>query len=110
MIRDADDIASNKALRRGDQVKITVELAREEAVEWHEHKRRVLAACREGGLDIFGIDCTVKASRRERVKLDEGAKANRPQDILEAFCSNEGIASNIKQAGLELLNDGSGNP
>jgi hypothetical protein len=103
LIRDADDIANNKALRRGDQVKITVELAREEAVEWHEHKRRVLAACREGGLDVFGIDCTVKASRRERVKLVEGAKANRPQDILEAFCSNEGVGIRIKSVGKELL-------
>jgi hypothetical protein len=103
IIRDADDIINNKALRSGDQVKITVELAREEAVEWHEHKRRVLAACREGGLDVFGIDCTVKAARRERVKLDEGVKANRPQDVFEAFCANEGVAHNIKQAGLELL-------
>jgi hypothetical protein len=104
-VHDADDIANNKALRSGDQVKITVELAREEAVEWHEHKRRVLAACREGGLDVFGINCTVKTARRKRVKLIEGPKTNTPQDILEFFCANEGVASNLKQAGLELLND-----
>jgi hypothetical protein len=102
-IHDADDIANNGKLRRGDQVKVTVELLREKAVEWQEHRRRILAACREGGLDVFGIDCTVKSGRRERVKLADEPRAVTSQGIFDAFCKSEGVASNIRAAGAELL-------
>lgn len=102
-IHDADDITNNTALRRGDQVKLTVELAREEAIAWQEHRRRVLAACHDIGLDVFGIDCTVKSRQRERVRLTEETRSTAPLDILDAFCKKEGIVSTIKEAGVELL-------
>ena len=102
-IGDANDITGNSTLRQGDQVKLTVELAREEAVEWQAIKRRVLAACREGGLDVFGIDCTVKGAERQRIKLD-GKTASQPHDVLAAFCKNEKVPTAVQQAGMELLN------
>jgi Calcineurin-like phosphoesterase len=100
-VRDPDEIAGKA--KRGDQVKVIVELAREEAVEWHEHKSRVLAACKEGGLEVFGIEMKITSGkRRERIEL-EAAHAKTPSEIMKAFCATEGVASNVKQAGLELI-------
>jgi hypothetical protein len=103
IVRDADDIFNSKELRPRDQVKLTIEMAREEAVEWQAIKQRVLAACRECELEVFGAELQIKTTaRRERVKLKE-AVATTPKDILAAFCKSENVASNIKAAGEELL-------
>lgn len=103
-VRDADDITRNKELRRGDQVKLIIEMAREEAVEWQATKRRVLAACREGGLEVFGAELLVNTTAgRGRIKLSEEPAIRSPREIMAAFCKNEGVASNIKAAGEELL-------
>jgi hypothetical protein len=54
-------------------------------------------------LEVFGAELKIKTTaRRERVKLEE-AVATTPKDILAAFCKAEGVASNIKAAGEELL-------
>jgi DNA repair exonuclease SbcCD nuclease subunit len=102
-VRDADDIFNSKELRPHDQVKLTIEMAREEAVEWQVIKQRVLAACHECELEVFGAELQIKTTaRRERVKLEE-AVATTPKDILAAFCKSENVASNIRAAGEELL-------
>lgn len=103
-VRDADDITRNKELRRGDQVKLTIEMAREEAVEWQATKQRVLAACREGGLEVFGCELQVNTTaRRGRIKLSEGPAIRSPLEIMAAYCKAENVASSIKAAGEELL-------
>jgi len=103
-VHDADDITRNKELRRGDQVKLIIEMAREEAVEWRATKQRVLAACREGGLEVFGAELKVNTTaRRERVKLNDETNLRTPLEIMQAFCKAEGVASNIRAAGEELL-------
>jgi DNA repair exonuclease SbcCD nuclease subunit len=102
-IRSVEDLTLNSPeLRTGDQVKIVVELAREEAVEWSMHRQRVLAACKELKLEVFGLDLEVKTNTQKRVKLDQ-TKGSKPEDILKAFCESENVAGNIKQTGLELL-------
>jgi hypothetical protein len=104
-VRDADDITRNEELRKGDQVKLIIEMAREEAVEWQATKQRILAACREGGLEVFGAELKINTTaRRERIRLSEGPPIRSPQEVMSAFCVAEGVANNIKQAGLELLN------
>lgn len=101
-IRDADELLTNLDLRPGDQVKITIQLAREEVVEWAAHKQRVLGACKELGLEVFGIGMDVATNTpTERIKAD--VKATTPSEVFDAFCKSEGLALGIKQAGEELL-------
>ncbi len=100
-IRDADDILRNGELKAGDQVKLSLEMAREEVVEWNAHKQRVLAACKERGLEVYGCELRVNSSqRRERTKV--GAVKS-PEDVLQAFCQAEDLATDIKNAGVKLL-------
>jgi hypothetical protein len=102
-VKDADEIINNVNLKKGDQVKIIISMAREEVVEWNKYKQRVLGACKELGLEVFGIDMEVNTSpQRERVK-HEPTKAITPEDILNEFCKSEKVASNIKQVGVEIL-------
>lgn len=100
-VRDEDDILHNEDLRSGDQVRLTIELAREEAVEHAAHKQRVLAACKKVGLEVYGVELRINTSqRRERGKV--GAVKS-PEEVLTAFCQAENVASNIKKVGQELL-------
>jgi len=89
-------------LKAGDQVKLTLELAREEAVEWATHRKAIMDACKGLGLEVHGIDLKVKSKTRERKRIG-GVRAKSPEEVFDAFCTSEGTASNIKQAGTELL-------
>ena len=64
--------------------------------------QRVLAACKELKLEVFGLDLEVKTNTQKRVKLDR-TKGSKPEDVLKAFCESENVAGSIKQTGLELL-------
>lgn len=100
-VRDADDILHNEDLRSGDQVRLTIEMAREEAVEHAAHKQRVLTACKKVGLEVYGVELRINTSqRRERGKV--GAVKS-PEEVLTAFCQAENLAAGIKKVGLELL-------
>ena len=48
-VRGPENIINNPDLMEGDQVKLTIELAREESVEWKRIKQDLLAACKENG-------------------------------------------------------------
>jgi hypothetical protein len=102
-IRDEQNILTNKELCRFDQVKLTVELTREEVVDWKGIKKRIVAACRERELEIHGVKLEVSNSApRERIKSVEGQTSK--ETYLE-FCRNENIGSDIKKAGLKLLQE-----
>jgi len=102
-IHDADEILDNEDLREGDQVKLVIELTREEVVEWAAHKQRAIEACKEVGVDVYGIDLKVAPSKRkERSKIEPGASRTR-EEVFTDFCKVENIASNIKKAGSTLL-------
>lgn len=102
-VRGPENLLTNKELYRGDQVKLTIELAREEAVQWQQVRQAVLAACKKLQLDVYGVKLEVKTvQRRQRIKL-EGT--NTVTDTFELFCKTENIAAVIREAGRELLND-----
>ena len=101
-VRDAEELGRSKA-RTGDQVKVRLELAREEAVEWKTHKQAILDTCKEMGLEVFGVELIVNTnSRIERIAV-EPSRTKTPAEVVAAFCKAENTASNIKRAGLELL-------
>lgn len=105
-VRDADDITNNEELQRGDQVKLLIEMAPEDAVNWQACKQRIIAACREGGLEVFGAELKMdEPKHHERVRLDDEPRGRTPHDILKAYCKAENVPANIKQVGFDLLED-----
>ena len=104
-IKEADDLKRFN-LSEGDQVKITIELAREEAVEWKTHKQQALDMCVKLGLKSHGVDLKVMNKKRVRLDQDKVQSASKSYtEILLDFSKQENLASQVKQAGLKLLEE-----
>lgn len=102
-VSDADQILKNEELRAGDQVKLTIELAREEAIEWAAHRARALAACKELGLEICGAVMKIRDGKRRERRRIGGHRPLSHEDTLTQFCKAENVPSNIHMVGAELI-------
>jgi len=102
-VREADDILSNQELFEGDQVKLTIQLGREEAVDWKKIRQEVLAACKSLKLDVFGVTVEVASASAHKNK-GTGLSRN-PCVIFDQFCKVENVASNIRKIGERLLSE-----
>lgn len=100
-IRDAGEI-EGMGLVKGDQVKVTLELTREEVVQWASHKEHVLAACRNLGLEVYGVELQVAANKRERIKL-KVPTGKTPEEYFKGFCVAEQVPAQMKATGLKFL-------
>lgn len=102
-VRGPDNILSNSELVDGDQVKLVIEVPREEAVEWKKIREDVLAACKKMHLDVYGAKMEIKtAKNRERVRL-KIAQGGSHVRTLEQFCTVENVSSQIREMGIKLL-------
>lgn len=101
-IQSADELLKNKELLEGDQIKVTVELPREEIVHWKAHKQSILEACKKLGLEVFGIDLKSKPQTL-RSKKSISASTQQPLDVLMSFCKAEKLSADIATMGMELL-------
>jgi len=100
-VHDADDVLNNNQLREGDQVKLTIQITREEAIDWKRIKQGVLDACKELKLEVFGAKVEVQTIQSIRLHLNE--KRMEHVQILEQFCKAEKLPDTIKKTGKEIL-------
>lgn len=98
-IRDVSEIPS---LKKGDQVKLTLELDRSEVVEWLNHKKNILEYLKERNVEVYGIKLKV-AQKRKRPTIDNSQTGKSNLDYFKSFCLAEQVPANIKQAGLDLI-------
>lgn len=97
------DISEMPRLNKGDQVKVTLELARSEAVEWQNYKQAILDHCKELDVEVYGVDLKLPEVRR-RPSLEERPIVKKSNaDYFSNFCAIERISGQIKQAGLDLI-------
>jgi len=100
IIRDETNLYNHQDLYEGDQIKLTIEVSREEVVDWKNIRTNVLAACRDLKLDVYGIKLEVKtAKRRERLTT----KSNDSEGVFNLFCKEEKLANIIKEVGKRIL-------
>lgn len=104
-VRSVDEILSDKRLREGDQVKVRLELTREEVVEWPVYKDRIVTTLKELKLESFGIELKVNSSKTERKKEQSTTtrQQQEPKEVLTSFCKREKISKTVRLAGLNLL-------
>lgn len=100
VIKSEDEILNNEDLFEGDQVKIVIELSKEEIVEGQTYIKKVKDACHKKGLEIFG--CSIKILTSVK-KVTGTISTHEPKDILNTFCKIEKVSSQIKQTGIDLL-------
>jgi Calcineurin-like phosphoesterase len=99
-IRSADELVAITELMAGDQVKLTLELAREEAPDWQKYKADVLKIAKELELEVFGVAVKVNSATP---KADTGPRHKTPIQVVESFCNKEKVPSEVRKAGLRLL-------
>ena len=105
-IRDIAEIRNNTKLKKGDHVKIEIELSREELVEWPNYKRDAIEACKERGLETFGVKLFSKKQTKKRFRIKEHKSKDLPKtniEIFKRFCNHENLSSIVRQVGKELL-------
>jgi hypothetical protein len=83
VVRDAHDIDAG-VLCVDDQVKLTIEIPREEAVEWQRIKAEILTACKEVGVSVHGCKIEIKTSKPKDRKI---IKTYDTTDIFNQFCT-----------------------
>ena len=101
-VHDVNDLISNRKLCKGDQVKITIELDKEEAVDWKKHRNQVQVVCDEKELEVFGIDLKINTTQKRASAL---RLTKTPNEIFAAFCRAEGLGDQTKDAGKSILED-----
>lgn len=103
IVNSPESILNNKELVAGDQVKLTIVVPREEAVEWKAVRKEVLDACKKLKLEVHGCKLEVKTNqRRERIKMVEHATKH---GTFEQFCKAENLAKEIVKVGKDILNE-----
>lgn len=102
-INDAFDIEKHERLHAGDQIKLVVELTREEAVDWKQIKANVLAACKERQLEVYGIKMEVLASAKRNIK--KVAHAQTKMEVFKQFANAEGLSKAVQDAGRKLIGE-----
>jgi len=102
-IRDADNLLNNKHLMEGDQVKLVIEVTREEAVEWKQIRQRVLDACKELKLDVYGAKMEMKTNEVKKRSMASNT-GNDPAAVFDQFSNAENLSRNIRDAGKGIIN------
>ncbi len=103
-VRGPENILNHKDLCEGDQVKLTIEVAREEAVGWQKIRQACLAACKELNLEVHGCKLEVKTTKqRKHTKLEGQDVTVSPVGTFDSFCKSENVSTHCKKIGKEIL-------
>ena len=97
------DVSELPILNSGDQIKVDMELTREEMVEWENHKSAIHKFYQDAGVGVYGTklvppQITLK-DRSQATKSTTKSNAH----YFSAFCSAEKVPSMIKKVGSNLL-------
>jgi DNA repair exonuclease SbcCD nuclease subunit len=103
--RGPENILNNESLMEGDQVKLTIEVAREEMVDWKKIKSEVLTACKKLKLDVYGVKLQVNTlQQRKRVRPDDNKSSLVDvRSTFEEFCKAEKLSTTIRRVGREFI-------
>lgn len=107
-IDDPDELLRDKRLRSGDQVKVNLELHREDIVNWPAHKERIASILKQLELQSFGIELKVdKAVSRKRgeAKVEEQRQTRAPLEVFGSFCKTEKLPKAVRLAGKQLMKE-----
>lgn len=95
---------SDYGLRKGDQVKVRLELSASERHEWDRHKREVMAYCKRNDIVVHGIELLTPKTRR---RLLDGTQLTTPkstaEEIVFEFAKVEDLGAEMFETAMEVL-------
>lgn len=102
-VRDPVDLTAHGRFAAGDQIKLTIEVAREEVVDWKKIKADVLATCKELKLEVYGVKMQVNTTAKKERSVVRVGQTN--AEILGSFCNNERLPAATRKAGEQLFGE-----
>lgn len=96
-VRNQDDL---KVIKKGDQVKLHIEMKREDITDWPNQKQRLISVAKELGAEVFGVDLTVLGGSEIKTKA---MKHRDNKQILKDFSKSEGLPADLEEVGLAFL-------
>jgi len=102
-IKDVSEL-KNLEYKRGDHVKVEINLSRSEFHEYPAIRKGVNEFCKTNKLELFSVELKPKKSKRLRLKSSSvtGSLTN-PSQILKEFSEKEKIDDELLKVGEELL-------
>lgn len=98
------DLSEMPDLNKGDQVKITLELPRSEAVEWANHKQSILNYCKDRSIEVYGTELRLPEPRKRATLNDSKSRTKKSNlDYFLTFCANEKTPQQMKVTGLRII-------
>lgn len=95
---------ADEGLKKGDQVKVRIQMTRSQYVDWEKEKRSVIETCTKLGVELCGL---------EVVKVDEAVKAPKrgsaapaalsPVQVLSAWAEKQKLDKGLIEAGQKIL-------
>lgn len=98
---DGEFIGSEN-VRRGDQVKVRVTLAREDCPRWPEIRSRVRATAEAAGWSLFGPELRLEASG-EASQAPAASECSSPVDRVREFAVSRGVEGDVLDIGISLV-------
>ena len=106
-IRSPSELKSMEKLRKGDWIKVRVQLPRSEFVDWPKHRDSTKVMCERLGLRVFGVK--LQELRRSHLPRTEtkgettSVSTKKPKEVFLEYCRVRGIDQHTSEIGLELL-------
>lgn len=89
-------------MRKGDQVKLRVELHESEKHDWARIRREAIEKLTKQGVEVQGVELILKKSTRRT--LNEDRKVNHsPSDAVHRFVMDEELGGEALDAALEII-------
>lgn len=104
-VRTVKDLKRAK-LKVRDQVKVTVNIKREDVVDWPHRKREILEACKSLGVEVFSLEAIItdKKAAKNEFKENEGATIKIDNKLnFKQFCKLEGVDKETRLVGEYLM-------
>lgn len=97
--------AAKVDIRKGDQVKVVVQLNRSEALDWEKHRELVKQAVTDAEAELCGLEIEVTGIQKELVTDKKEVLPD--LDLLDQFGKREGLSKDLLDIGQVLLEESS---
>jgi len=99
-------LKQDENLLEGDQVKLTVKLGREEAMNWKKIKKSVLEVCKQRNLQVYGLSLELEQTQTPKRIMVKGSNH---ASIFDQFNNSESLAPSVRAAGKKIMEGNHGN-
>jgi len=93
---------ANCRIAAGNHVKIRMTMSRAEMADWKTTEAAIVAAAKEHGWELYGVEVAENGITSPVVEVDKTA-SNDPQVVFDEFCKSQSVDGDVKKYGEAYL-------